>query len=131
MKNFSKTLSSMFYKMSDKTPIVQNADTDESSPDAATTSHSTSRIVHFPRISEGDSGSTNHSNANNPSFAYEELMHGSVPCPSCDGSGRIPKGSFHICIKTIKTIDVCFVEREKQLVALIPLTDKRLKPRRT
>ncbi|KRY37932.1 Transmembrane protein [Trichinella spiralis] len=47
------------------------------------------------------------------SFYYEEFMEGSVPCPSCDGAGRIPK------------------EQEKQLVALIPLTDKRLKPRRT
>ncbi|CDW57177.1 transmembrane protein 106B [Trichuris trichiura] len=46
-------------------------------------------------------------------FQYEELMGGSVPCPSCNGTGRIPK------------------EQEKQLVALIPLTDKRLKPRRT
>lgn len=25
-------------------------------------------------------------------FIYEELMEGSVPCPSCNGSGRIPKG---------------------------------------
>uniref|UniRef100_A0A915HZ63 Transmembrane protein 106A n=1 Tax=Romanomermis culicivorax TaxID=13658 RepID=A0A915HZ63_ROMCU len=43
---------------------------------------------------------------------YEELL-GGVPCPSCNGTGRIPN------------------EFEKQLVALIPLTDNRLKPRRT
>lgn len=43
---------------------------------------------------------------------YEELL-GGVPCPSCNGTGRISK------------------EFEKQLVALIPLTDNRLKPRRT
>lgn len=44
---------------------------------------------------------------------YEELMEGSVPCPSCSGSGRIPK------------------ELEGQLVAIIPVNDKRLRPRRT
>jgi len=43
---------------------------------------------------------------------YEELMDG-VPCPSCRGTGRIPK------------------ELERQLVALIPIDDKRLRPRRT
>jgi len=43
---------------------------------------------------------------------YEELMDG-VPCPSCRGTGRIPK------------------ELEKMLVALIPIDDKRLRPRRT
>lgn len=26
------------------------------------------------------------------SVGYTELMGGSVPCPSCKGSGRIPKG---------------------------------------
>lgn len=26
------------------------------------------------------------------SMGYTELMEGSVPCPSCKGSGRIPKG---------------------------------------
>ncbi|CAD5117386.1 DgyrCDS6160 [Dimorphilus gyrociliatus] len=36
-----------------------------------------------------------------------------VKCPSCRGSGRIPK------------------EYESQLVAIIPVRDKRLKPRRT
>uniref|UniRef100_A0A5S6QI80 Transmembrane protein 106A n=1 Tax=Trichuris muris TaxID=70415 RepID=A0A5S6QI80_TRIMR len=61
----------------------------------------------IPPSTEGAVVSTDHP------FHYEELMGGSVPCPSCNGTGRIPK------------------EREKQLVALIPLTDKRLKPRRT
>lgn len=44
---------------------------------------------------------------------YEELMRGNVPCPTCKGSGRIPK------------------EDEAKLVALIPYGDVRLKPRRT
>lgn len=44
---------------------------------------------------------------------YTELMNGSVPCPSCNGSGRIPK------------------EMEETLVALIPVNDARLKPKRT
>ncbi|KAJ1349592.1 hypothetical protein KIN20_005184 [Parelaphostrongylus tenuis] len=44
---------------------------------------------------------------------YTELMGGSVPCPSCKGTGRIPK------------------EMEETLVALIPFNDDRLKPKRT
>ncbi|XP_060576421.1 transmembrane protein 106B-like [Ruditapes philippinarum] len=44
---------------------------------------------------------------------YTELLQGSVPCPSCKGMGKIPK------------------EQEGQLVALIPMKDKRLRPRRT
>ncbi|XP_041365086.1 transmembrane protein 106B-like isoform X2 [Gigantopelta aegis] len=44
---------------------------------------------------------------------YEELMGGNVPCPTCRGLGKIPK------------------EHEGQLVALIPMRDKRLKPQRT
>uniref|UniRef100_A0A915PWW9 Exocyst complex component 8 n=1 Tax=Setaria digitata TaxID=48799 RepID=A0A915PWW9_9BILA len=47
------------------------------------------------------------------SIGYTELMEGSVPCPSCKGSGRIPK------------------ELEETLVALIPVNDDRLKPKRT
>jgi len=41
---------------------------------------------------------------------YEEFFSGTVPCPSCRGLGRIPK------------------ELEQQMVAIIPLNDKRLKP---
>uniref|UniRef100_A0A1I8BPE8 SEA domain-containing protein n=1 Tax=Meloidogyne hapla TaxID=6305 RepID=A0A1I8BPE8_MELHA len=44
---------------------------------------------------------------------YTELHGGSVPCPSCKGSGLIPK------------------ELESTLVALIPVNDERLKPKRT
>ncbi|KAJ8314090.1 hypothetical protein KUTeg_008651 [Tegillarca granosa] len=44
---------------------------------------------------------------------YLEFMSGSVPCPTCRGVGNIPK------------------EQEGELVALIPLKDDRLKPRRT
>jgi len=44
---------------------------------------------------------------------YEEFFRGSVPCPSCRGLGRIPR------------------ELEAQYVAIIPLSDRRLKPNRT
>lgn len=44
---------------------------------------------------------------------YEELMKGSEQCPTCRGLGRIPQHDA------------------EQLVALIPVGDKRLKPRRT
>lgn len=47
------------------------------------------------------------------SDSYEELLSGGVPCPTCRGKGNIPK------------------EQEGELVALIPVRDKRLKPRRT
>ncbi|XP_062613438.1 transmembrane protein 106B-like [Saccostrea cucullata] len=47
------------------------------------------------------------------SDGYVELMRGRVPCPTCRGSGSIPK------------------EQENELVALIPVRDDRLKPRRT
>uniref|UniRef100_A0AC34F834 Transmembrane protein 106A n=1 Tax=Panagrolaimus sp. ES5 TaxID=591445 RepID=A0AC34F834_9BILA len=40
-------------------------------------------------------------------------MNGDIPCPSCHGSGRIPK------------------ELEETLVALIPMSDDRLKPKKT
>ncbi|KAK7453919.1 hypothetical protein BaRGS_00039610 [Batillaria attramentaria] len=44
---------------------------------------------------------------------YEEFFKDSVPCPTCRGLGRVSK------------------EQEGELVALIPMRDKRLKPRRT
>lgn len=44
---------------------------------------------------------------------YEELLKGGVPCPTCMGRGNIPK------------------EQEGELIALIPVKDKRLRPRRT
>lgn len=47
------------------------------------------------------------------SDGYEELFRDSVPCPTCRGLGRVSK------------------EQEGELVALIPMRDKRLKPRRT
>ncbi|XP_046573591.1 transmembrane protein 106B-like isoform X1 [Haliotis rubra] len=45
--------------------------------------------------------------------SYEELFKDSEPCPTCRGLGRVTK------------------EQKGELVALIPLKDKRLKPRRT
>lgn len=44
---------------------------------------------------------------------YEEFFSGTLPCPTCRGSGRIPR------------------DQENELVALIPVRDSRLKPRRT
>ncbi|CAI8006306.1 Transmembrane protein 106A [Geodia barretti] len=41
-----------------------------------------------------------------------DLMSGGVECPTCRGTGRLPRG------------------QNEQLVALIPYSDKRLKPRR-
>ncbi|CAG5122862.1 unnamed protein product [Candidula unifasciata] len=58
----------------------------------------------------GSSSSASNSAVND---SYEELFKDSVPCPSCRGLGRVPK------------------ELENQLVALIPMKDGRLKPRRT
>uniref|UniRef100_A0A2C9LM39 Uncharacterized protein n=1 Tax=Biomphalaria glabrata TaxID=6526 RepID=A0A2C9LM39_BIOGL len=58
------------------------------------------------------SAATGH-NSISATEGYEELFKDSVPCPSCRGLGRVPK------------------ELENQLVALIPMGDGRLKPRRT
>ncbi|XP_072179096.1 transmembrane protein 106B-like [Diadema setosum] len=55
-------------------------------------------------------GSTSTNSTSN--FTYEELSNG-MTCPTCEGTGKIPRG------------------REDDLVALIPFTDDRLKPRRT
>lgn len=52
-------------------------------------------------------------NNSNQLAGYEEFFEGSVPCPTCRGMGRIPR------------------EKENEMVAIIPLSDKRLKPRRT
>ena len=46
-------------------------------------------------------------------YQYEEFFGGTIQCPSCRGVGRIPR------------------EKENELVALIPFSDQRLKPRRT
>ncbi|GAB1603429.1 transmembrane protein 106B-like [Argonauta hians] len=56
------------------------------------------------------SSSPDTSNFNN---GYEELMKGSRQCPTCRGLGRIPQNEA------------------EQLVALIPISDKRLRPQRT
>uniref|UniRef100_A0A7E4UW73 Transmembrane protein 106A n=1 Tax=Panagrellus redivivus TaxID=6233 RepID=A0A7E4UW73_PANRE len=71
------------------------------SPDTS----STSNLVDCPNAAAHPTSSV--------STDYTELMSGSVPCPSCGGSGRIPK------------------ELEETLVALIPMSDDRLKPKKT
>ncbi|XP_051872092.1 transmembrane protein 106Ba [Pristis pectinata] len=63
--------------------------------------------------------SSNHSedssrNGDVSQFPYVEFTgRDSVTCPTCQGTGRIPRG------------------QENQLVALIPYSDQRLRPRRT
>jgi hypothetical protein len=106
MKNFSQTFSSIFHKMSDKTPIVNDVDDSTGASASASASGSINRIVHFPRINEEQPPVQ--PNSNSSAFGYEELMHGSVPCPSCDGSGRIPKGT-KVCFMQICRILKCCV----------------------
>lgn len=67
----------------------------------------TSGYNSIPSVVENDDSD------DNAGSVYTELLQGSVPCPSCRGLGKIPK------------------EQESQLVALIPMKDKRLRPRRT
>uniref|UniRef100_A0A915CP90 Transmembrane protein n=1 Tax=Ditylenchus dipsaci TaxID=166011 RepID=A0A915CP90_9BILA len=57
--------------------------------------------------------SSSSNNSRTTTSDYTELMGGSIPCPSCKGSGLIPK------------------ELEGTLVALIPVNDERLKPKKT
>lgn len=64
-------------------------------------------------VNESRSCPSRYGSTSNGSDSYEELLRGSVPCPTCRGKGNIPK------------------EQEGELVALIPVRDKRLKPRRT
>jgi len=67
-----------------------------------------------PIVDESESPRGSHlMNSDDSHTSYAELMNGSVPCPSCNGRGNIPR------------------EMETQLVALIPVSDSRLKPRRT
>lgn len=50
---------------------------------------------------------------NHGCFGYEEFFGGYMECPTCHGSGKISR------------------DLEHELVALIPMSDKRLRPRRT
>ncbi|CAJ1084163.1 transmembrane protein 106B isoform X2 [Xyrichtys novacula] len=61
-----------------------------------------------------DSQSEEVKNGDVSQFPYVEFTgRDSVTCPTCQGTGRIPRG------------------QENQLVALIPYSDQRLRPRRT
>ncbi|KAM9308811.1 transmembrane protein 106B [Gastrophryne carolinensis] len=72
---------------------------------AGARSEDTSALVNSE--DEGRSGDVSH-------FPYVEFTgKDSVTCATCQGTGRIPRG------------------RENQLVALIPYSDQRLRPRRT
>ncbi|XP_070565575.1 transmembrane protein 106B-like [Ptychodera flava] len=63
-----------------------------------------------PSVNKEDGGSG--SGGSSTEYRYEEL-HDGLTCPTCQGTGRIPRG------------------QEESLVALIPYSDKRLRPRRT
>ncbi|KAK2831590.1 hypothetical protein Q7C36_016676 [Tachysurus vachellii] len=68
------------------------------------------------KLTPDDPGSESVEEDNNDisQFPYVEFTgRDSVTCPSCQGTGRIPR------------------EQENQLVALIPYSDQRLRPRRT
>lgn len=68
----------------------------------------------FPALSGSPNGSRSNGLApGDTGSGYVEFMRDSVPCPTCRGRGQIPKSE------------------EGTLVALIPMRDKRLKPRRT
>ncbi|XP_058038246.1 transmembrane protein 106B isoform X3 [Ahaetulla prasina] len=65
-------------------------------------------------LMHGDSHNEDGRNGDVSQFPYVEFTgRDSVTCPTCQGTGRIPRG------------------QENQLVALIPYSDQRLRPRRT
>lgn len=71
-------------------------------------------------------------------FPYVEFTgRDSVTCPTCQGTGRIPRGkhfsnNFVVDMVQFRSCNKLFnVGQENQLVALIPYSDQRLKPRRT
>ncbi|XP_072269045.1 transmembrane protein 106B [Pyxicephalus adspersus] len=75
--------------------------------DSGAPSEDTSALVNSELHEEGRTGDVSH-------FPYVEFTgKDSVTCATCQGTGRIPRG------------------RENQLVALIPYSDQRLRPRRT
>ncbi|KAF7691231.1 transmembrane protein 106B [Silurus meridionalis] len=77
----------------------------ETSPHATLTSDSEYNRMPSEDVKNG--GDVSH-------FPYVEFTgRDSVTCPTCQGTGRIPRG------------------QENQLVALIPYSDQRLRPRRT
>ncbi|BFY98758.1 hypothetical protein BsWGS_01798 [Bradybaena similaris] len=79
----------------------------------ASASEKTRLLTSYRNSVVSQNGSSSGSSNPTVSDSYEELFKDSVPCPSCRGLGRVPK------------------ELENQLVALIPMKDGRLKPRRT
>uniref|UniRef100_UPI00358EDC74 transmembrane protein 106B-like n=1 Tax=Myxine glutinosa TaxID=7769 RepID=UPI00358EDC74 len=68
----------------------------------------------YTKLADVDSVQDEQGTADIAQFPYVEFTgRDSVTCPTCQGTGRIPR------------------EQENQLVALIPYSDQRLKPRRT
>ncbi|KAM6368500.1 transmembrane protein 106A isoform 2-T2 [Pluvialis apricaria] len=68
----------------------------------------------LPRQLDAEDEIANYASINDTATSCVGIAHqSSVNCPTCQGTGRIPG------------------EQEKQLVALIPYGDQRLKPRRT
>lgn len=72
----------------------------------------TSKLVNSEVVPHGERSVADGAPAGSETNEYVEFFSGTVPCPSCKGLGRIPK------------------ELEHQMVAIIPLSDKRLKPSR-
>lgn len=66
----------------------------------------------YQSVTTGGTTLANGSSSSVSAYTYQELP-GGVMCPTCNGTGRIPRG------------------QEDDLVALIPYRDDRLKPRRT
>ncbi|NXL46441.1 T106A protein, partial [Podilymbus podiceps] len=68
----------------------------------------------LPGHLDAEDGITSYASINDSAVSCVHITHRSyVSCPTCQGTGRIPR------------------EQDKQLVALIPYGDQRLKPRRT
>ncbi|KAM4705605.1 transmembrane protein 106B [Rhinophrynus dorsalis] len=81
--------------------------TKEGPNEACSTSEDTNGLITSDAHEESRNGDVSH-------FPYVEFTgKDSVTCATCQGTGRIPRG------------------RENQLVALIPYSDQRLRPRRT
>ncbi|XP_070582494.1 transmembrane protein 106B isoform X3 [Erythrolamprus reginae] len=98
-------------------------------------------------LMHSDSHSEDGKNGDVSQFPYVEFTgRDSVTCPTCQGTGRIPReisasSAYHVaCFTGFITAAIgCRNDRmldyipgqENQLVALIPYSDQRLRPRRT
>ncbi|XP_070582496.1 transmembrane protein 106B isoform X5 [Erythrolamprus reginae] len=80
-------------------------------------------------LMHSDSHSEDGKNGDVSQFPYVEFTgRDSVTCPTCQGTGRIPRAA--IGCRNDRMLDY-IPGQENQLVALIPYSDQRLRPRRT